>query len=158
MVNSESTVVRALLVVALVVAATGCFGPRVTWREVDVGDVPLGDAWRAIEEMSAVDGYPTDPASTDRGLREFTSKWRSVELPFRRANRRRVHARFEKTDAGGWMVRYYVQLQKVDDIAKTFDPADDDWEEAGQDAETENRFAAKLRLRFSGATEGSDPR
>ena len=145
-------IARWLAAGLLVALSSGCFGPSFEWREIDVGEVHLGDAWTAVEEIAKVDGFPVDPAGTDRGLREFTSRWRTSELPFRRSNRRRVHARFERTDDNGWLIRYYVEQQTVEDISKSFDPEDRDWSAAGQDAETENRFTAKLKSRFEGAS------
>jgi hypothetical protein len=143
-----SSAVRYIAAAVFALVTAGCFGGSAQWREVNVGKVPLGDAWTAMEEIAAVDGYPVDAAATDRGLREFTSRWRSVELPFRKGSRRRVHARFAQGEDDSWTIRYYVEVQTVDDIAKAFEPTERDWSAAGQDAETESRFAAKLRTRF----------
>ena len=128
-------------------AATGCFTP-VQWRESQVGPVPFEDVWTAFQEFAETDGFPIDRAGSDRGRKSFVSMWRSRELPFRRSNRRRVHATFERLDEGGWLVRYYVEQQTVGDIARSFEPREEDWDDAGQDSEMEQRLAVKLNLRF----------
>lgn len=119
------------------------------WREVTVGNVPLEDAWTAMVEIAEVDGYPIDPGGTDRGKHVLETRWRTRAGPFRGSVRKRVHAEFERTrDDTAWMVRYYVERQNVPDVSKGFDPAEEDWAHDGQDQETEDRIAAKLRFRF----------
>ena len=84
----------------------------------------------------------------------FESHWRAQAVPFRlaaahRGVRRRVHAEFVRPDGGpDWLVRYYVQRQVIGDMTAAFDPQEEDWEEAGQDPDTELRIEVKLRSRF----------
>lgn len=143
---------------SLMVAA-GC-GTSFEWREWDLGPVAFQDAWTGFAEIAAVDGFPMDTAVSDRGHRTFVSRWRTRAMPFRRSNRRRVIAEFERgTTEGSWRVRYYVEQQKVSDIGRTFSPVDEDWGEDGQDGQMERRFAAKLRMRFgTGVESASGPR
>jgi hypothetical protein len=140
---------RAACAVSLLacLAASACHTPP-TWREADLGPVAFEDAWDGLVQIAAVDGFPLDQADTDRGHKVFASRWRRREIGFGRIARQRVHAEFERSDAQTWIVRYYVEQQKVEDLAKTMNPPDDAWESAGQDAETEQRFAAKLNMRF----------
>ena len=46
------------------------------------------------------------------------------------------------------MVRYFIEQQRVADLERSFSPVEDDWDEDGQDAQQEQIFGARLRMRL----------
>ena len=143
---------RAIPTVALgaVLALMSCsWSP--TWQTTAIGKTSFEDAWTAVEDIAAIDGYPIDHAGTDRGLRVLRTKWRQRVMGFRGSERKRIHAEFDQGEEGEWFVRLCVERQNVPDMAKSADPEEEDWKSAGQDAETEQRLVAKLNMRFWGS-------
>ncbi len=135
-----------------------CINWTPDYREIDLGSVPLEDAWNEFARVVESDGLRVDEATTDRGRRVLQTHWRTRAMPFRGSVRRRVYAEFEPSaDERSWLVRFYVERQTVNDIGKGFEPEEDDWEEWGQDVEFEQRLAAKLTLRFHGRMPGAAP-
>jgi len=143
----------ALFALSGLVLLSSC-GVVFQYQEVELGPQPFDDVWDAVVEVAAADGYPEDPAGTDRGLRIFESRWRTQAVPFRlgsvhRGARRRVHAEFEQDpDDRSWLVRFYVERQVIGDMTESLNPSEEHWTEGGQDAETERRMRVKLRSRF----------
>ncbi|MEM7203372.1 MAG: hypothetical protein AAF628_24125 [Planctomycetota bacterium] len=148
------SILRRLGAAALLLLAGGCAAER-EWRDVPLGDVAFEDAWDAVETAAAVDGFALNLASSDRGLRVLETNWRERAMPFRGSVRRRIHAEFDRGEAAGWNVRFYAEKQTVTDMAKGFEPEDEDWVEDGQDADLEERIAAKLMLKFHGSLSGA---
>jgi len=144
--------VHALAATALFLGMS-CTAFSPTWRSVDAGPVPFEDAWEGFEQVAKIDGFAEDPADTDRGMRLFVSKWRTRVLPFGEGRRRRVHAEFEQlAETGHWLIRFAVQLQELDghEYSSREDPPEDAWGNLGQDSDIEDRFGAKLNLKFNG--------
>ncbi len=139
----------------LALSALCSCGTSWEWQEVNAGEMAFEDVWVAMVDVAQVDGYPIDQATTDRGMKIFQSRWRTIELPFRQGSRKRVHAEFEQREKD-WWVLFYVERQKITDIDQTFDPEEDAWSGDGQDTETERRFGVKLARRFRDAADRED--
>lgn len=73
--------------------AGACQAPPV-WREVRT-DEGFGRLWEEFEDVAVSQGFPADGEHTDRGLRVYRSKWRTIEAAFGNAERTRLHAEFE---------------------------------------------------------------
>jgi hypothetical protein len=145
--NSPRAVPWALLPILFLVSLSGgCawFGWP-TERELVVEGVPYEDLWNRFAEVSASSGHPVDEARSDRGLREFVSKWRERPMAFGLAKRTRVHGRFEEDD-GRWTIHYYVERQDVPKKSRALEPTEDDWRRDGQESIVEETMGAQLRL------------
>ena len=132
--------------VALVVA--GCSGPK-AWREVD-SDRGFGDVWNSFEQIADQAGYRADVSATDRGRREFVSRWRVADGGLRGAERTRLHARFTRPDDEPelWRLEFYIERETAGDMKSRLDPEEGDWESAGQDGLREEVMLGQLRLEF----------
>ncbi len=135
---------------------TGCQSYYKTFRDVPVARLRFQQVWDACVATADTE-FSVDPAQTDRGLREITTRWRTRILPFGQG--RRVRAHFEvRSDADDrHLVRYYVERQRVPNIKVSMRPRESDWEAAGQDPEIELRLLHHLRLRLAQAARGSLP-
>ena len=71
-----------------------------------------------------------------------------ARLPFRKGYRKRLRAEFESVEEEGWRIRFHVEVQQVEDFSRSLEPRDQDWEDAGQDADLEARIMQKLIYRF----------
>ncbi|MBK8974703.1 MAG: hypothetical protein IPM29_02145 [Planctomycetes bacterium] len=138
--------VRPAALLALLLA--GCTAPA-SWRTVD-SPLPFGDLWEQFTDVAWRQGYDEDPARTDRGTRVFVSKWRTREAAFGQAVRTRLHGKFTKLpdDGAGWRLEFRVEKQDIQTIGKGLNPAEADWDAAGQDAGLEDRLFGMLRLRL----------
>ena len=67
------------------------------WRELRSSEYGFGRLWEEFEDIGRSQGYPPDDQVTDRGLRIYQSKWRTIEAAFGNAHRTRLHAEFEIT-------------------------------------------------------------
>lgn len=150
---------RALLLLVLVFAPA-CAGPSFSPRQLDL-EMPFEDAWTEFERLVVQAGFRPDPQETDRGNKVIQSKWRTRALAFRRGSRKRLRGEFTKGDPGHVLLDFYVENQIVKDFARSMNPAEEDWQHAGQDLELEGRIEAQMML-FAGQTlnapERTDPR
>jgi hypothetical protein len=139
---------RALLSLALLLLAAACGTPRLEWRDLELGERDFEQVWTVFDAVSRQTGHP--PATeTDRGLRVYVSRWRERALGFGRTRRTRVRGEFDRDEGSrAWNLRYLVEAQRVDDMARSLEPGPDDWEAAGQDAELEQRIDAQMRYRL----------
>lgn len=139
------TPLRSLCLVALLLAS--CASP-VRWREVE-HDAAFESMWNQLVRTATRSGYPANNNETDFGLKQYVSQWRSTPAPFRQGRRTRLHAEFERLDEKpGWRIRFYMEQQKVTDIAIGFEPEEDDWSDNGQDPGKEDVLLGQLRLAF----------
>ncbi len=129
------------------VALVGCAAPR-HWQELDVGDRDFEQVWTTFAEISRKTGHPAG-SETDRGLREFVSRWRERPLPFGKSRRTRVHGKFERDETTrAWLVSYRVEAQRVKDFARAMEPSPDDWVAAGQDDQLEQLIGAQMQTQL----------
>ena len=128
-------------------ALGGCFLQTYTYRELDVPNKSFGDIWVGMQHVTRRLGYAADRGETDRGRRVFQSTWETRLMFPRGSMRYRVRAEVERIrpNEPGWRVRCYVERQKVNNIARSLNPREEDWEPDGQDPLKENVFVGTLR-------------
>ncbi|MHC4078351.1 MAG: hypothetical protein ACYST0_07905 [Planctomycetota bacterium] len=131
----------------LTLALVGCSTLPPTYRELEARDRTFSEVWVSLQQVTRRLGYAADRDETDRGRRVFQSVW-NTRLTFPRGSTRhrvRVEAERIGPDQPGWLVRCYVEQQKVENIARSVSPRDEDWEPAGQDDHRERVFVGTLR-------------
>jgi hypothetical protein len=109
-----------------------------------------------VEYLARTDGYAPNPPDCDRGLGTWVSRWRYRQIGLNRPGRYRLRAAVlvdEVAEDKSWTVRYLVQQQRVKDLERSHDPAEDDWSEDGQDSEREFLFGERLRRRLAPSAE-----
>lgn len=131
----------------------GCSTHRAEWREFETPVVPFEEIWRTVLEKAQLSGFVSQIAgdeATDRGLKEFHSRWITREYGFRNTMRRRMHAAFEpsETTPGAWRVKLRIEREIVSDMAKSMKPEDRDWKSDGQDTDTEDRILAQVKMQL----------
>jgi hypothetical protein len=136
-----------LLPCAFLLAACGTV---TNWQEMHTGPMSQADVYDAVDFLAQGDGYLAGP-ECDRGLGVWLSRWRQRVLlnnhPAR--FRLRVEVLIDKgTAQTGWTILYAVEQQKVKDLGKSVDPAEEDWSADGQDGEREFIFGQRLALRL----------
>ncbi len=147
--NSQprALLLRSLLPLVLCLATACSF---TSYREIETIPLTKGQVWQGISEVANTGGWPSDPAVTDEGLGIYQSRWRIRTLRLGHAGRRRLRVEIEPISdpQKGWTVSYYIEQQLVDDPRRSFDPVESDWQYDGQDAQQEEIFAARLRIRL----------
>jgi hypothetical protein len=126
------------------------------WREMQSGSATRAEVFQAIDTTAQTDGYMPG-SGCDRGMGLWESKWRYRQLGLGRPGRFRLLVELLLDDgstADGWTVRYRIEQQMVDDLRRSMDPLEDDWESAGQDFEREELFGERLRMRLNRGESG----
>ncbi|MBK8100306.1 MAG: hypothetical protein IPK26_24660 [Planctomycetes bacterium] len=122
------------------------------WQEVQSGPMTLAEVYDGIEQTAVGDGLAASAPDSDRGLGIWQSRWRERYLGgVARPGRYRLRCEIlidEGTAEKGWVVRYHVERQKVSDLTRSRDPAENDWSSDGQDQESEFLFGSRLALRL----------
>lgn len=120
------------------------------WQEVRSGPATRAEVYDAVDFVARGDGFLPGP-TCDRGLGIWESKWRYRQLGLGRPGRYRLRSELlidEGSRETGWSVRFKIEQEKVDDLRKSLDPREQDWESDGQDYEREALFVERLRLRL----------
>ena len=138
---------RLLSPLALCLASACSF---TSYSEIETIPLTKGQVWRGVSEVANSGGWPSDRAVTDEGLGIYQSRWRTRVLAMGDAGRTRLRVEMEPSEDPeiGWILYYYIERQMVDDPRRSFDPVESDWQDDGQDAQREEIFAARLRLRL----------
>ncbi len=119
------------------------------FNQFETGPLTRGQLWEGVSEVAETRFRPS-AAVTDQGLGIFESEWRHEVLRRGHAGRTRLRVELDPrpgTDEG-WVVRYFIEQQRVVDLGRSFSPVEDDWEEDGQDVQQEQIFGARLRMRL----------
>ncbi len=119
-----------------------------TYREFETGPLTRGEVWRGVTEVAASGGFPADAAGTDQGLGIYESRWLTRVLRMGHSGRSRLRVELQPRPEGTWIVRYYVEQQEVDDLTRSLAPQESDWRDDGQDAQEEEIFGTRLRMRL----------
>ena len=120
------------------------------WQEVQSGPATRAEVYDAVVFVARGDGF-LPGSNCDRGMGIWESKWRYRQLGLGRPGRYRLRAELLIDDGSretGWAVRFKIEQEKVDDLRKSLDPREQDWESDGQDYEREALFVERLRLRL----------
>lgn len=134
---------------ALLLLCAAC-GTSRNWQEVHTVPMRFAQVWEGVDFVARTDGFLPDPAESDRGLGVYQTRWRRQTLMLGRAGRYRLRAeiRAKEEPEGAWLVRYYIEQQKVDDLARMFTQTEDDWSAAGQFSAREQIFGERLSRRL----------
>ncbi|HEB52353.1 MAG TPA: hypothetical protein ENI87_03755 [bacterium] len=142
---------RALLLLSLGLLAS-C-GSVHHWRELQTDAMPLGEAWNGfVEIVTGRNGFATDYAGTDRGNGVWLSRWKRRELAGNYRGRIRLRGEFLVDDGStqeGWLLRYYIEREKVEDLRRHRDPREEDYSADGQDTQAEEDLYQRLVRRLS---------
>jgi hypothetical protein len=121
------------------------------WRELKTEPMTFADCYDGIVHVASRD-LSTDASVSDRGLGIWQSRWRAkgFERNFTGRYRLRVEVLVDEgTAKDGWPIRYVVEQQKVEDLRRSMDPREEDWEDAGQDREAEAILGERLLRRLA---------
>lgn len=142
-----------MLLLALVLAA--CSTPRYTMLEV--GPLNKAEVWRGMTGVAASAQYPPGPG-TDQGLLIFESRWRNTVLQDRHPGRRRLYMDAQPLSGfeHRWVVRYYVEQQKVRERGLLYARSEADWSSDGQNTLEEEEIARKLSRLAASAEQSGD--
>jgi hypothetical protein len=118
------------------------------FQHFQTGPLTRGQLWAGVSEVAETRFRSS--AVTDQGLGIFQSQWRHEVLRRGHAGRTRLRVELDPRPGPeeGWVVRYFIEQQRVADLERSFSPVEDDWEEDGQDAQQEQIFGARLRMRL----------
>ena len=136
----------ALSLLALALLGTSC-RTAYRWQEFQTGPVTQAEVFDAIERLARTDGFAPGE-QCDRGLAVWVSRWRQQQVGLGRPGRSRLHAEIlvdQGSAQDGYMVRFRIERQVVEDLKKSRDPREEDWSEAGADTEREYLFGERLR-------------
>jgi len=125
-------------------------GTVTNWQEMHTGPMLQADVYDAVASVAQSDGYLPGP-ECDRGLGIWLSRWRQYVLLHNHPARfrLRVEVLIDKGSAqAGWTILYAVEQQKVKDLGKSVDPAEEDWSPDGQYSDRESSFGVRLGLRL----------
>ena len=141
---------RAALSISLCAWGLAACGTRRDFVELSAGDHKFGDIWSAVDRVATSDGFRLDVASSDRGLGVYQTRWDRRVLGLGRSGRRRLYCEIvdDRYADDQLMVRFYVEQQHVQDLGLS-NPAEDDWDDAGQDGVYQRTFYERLS-RFLG--------
>ena len=132
-----------LLALALLPA---CMAP--TYQRIETGPLTRAQVWNGVTEVAGSGGFPADLAGTDQGLGIYESRWLTRVLRMGHSGRSRLRVELEPHPEGTWTVRYYVEQQEVDDLTRSLNPQASDWRDDGQNAQEEEIFGVRLRMRL----------
>lgn len=149
----------AALAFAVIPLAGACSTAK-DWKEVRSAPMPYADVYDGVEAVANGGGLSADRGVCDRGLGIWQSRWRQRTLAMHgRPGRFRLRAEVDVEDgseSAGWLVRYFIEQEKVDDLRRTKDPREEDWSYGGQDTEAEFLFGERLSRRLR-SHEAVDP-
>lgn len=126
------------------------------WTELRTGPMPIAQVYDNVEFVATSDGFRPSPPDCDRGLGIWQSRWRRRAQQDGRPGRTRLRVEIESLDPQGWLVRWYVEQQRVKDLDKAQTPREDDWSSNGQDGEREHLFGARLSRRLQPLDSAAD--
>lgn len=141
---------RVLLPLLPVLLAGACGTVR-DWHEVKSKPTNRAEVYDAIEFLARTDGFVASAGECDRGLGTWSSRWRQRQIGLGRPGRYRLLAEVlvdEGSDQDGWTVRFLIEQQKVKDLGRSREPAEEDWDDDGQDQEKEFLFGRRLAMRL----------
>lgn len=144
---------RLAAVVSCALLPAGCVAAY-QWQEVASGPSSRGEVYMAVDQVARAHGF-VPGTGCDQGLGTWESRWKHLSMELGRPSRLRLHAEVlidEGDAAAGWPVRYWIERQKVDDLRRSLDPRETDWEADGQDGEREFLFGEALRLKLGVST------
>ena len=123
------------------------------WRELQTEPMSLGAAWDGfVEVVTARDGWRTDHSATDRGNGVWQSRWKKREMERNFPIRNRVRMEIlidEGSREKGWLLRYVIEQEKVEDLRRHAAPREEDWSADGQDGEGETILGERLARRLA---------
>lgn len=126
------------------------------WREIKTAPMTQAECYEGLVYVATRGGLAADIPNCDRGLGTWQSRWRVRQLPIFGLGRYRLRAEMlldEGSAAEGWIIRYAVEQQKVEDPRRRTDPTEDDWEDAGQDREAEATLGSRLERKLGPKTQ-----
>jgi hypothetical protein len=141
-----------MLLLAILLLGAACSSYE--WREYRSGPTTQAEVYDAIDYLARTDGFGPS-TECDRGLAIWVSRWRVQQIGLGRPGRLklRVEILLEESDPKeGFFVRYRIERQTVEDLGKSLEPEEDDWEDDGQDTEREALFGERLRRKLSNVT------
>jgi hypothetical protein len=141
---------RALGLPLVVLVFASC-GTIREWQELQSGPMPIGECYEAIAYIAGSSGFAADTPNCDRGLGVWQSRWRGRQLGLGHPGRYRLRAEIDVERGSakdGWLVRYVVEQQRVDDLRRSLEPREEDWSADGQDREKEGLFHEMLARRL----------
>ena len=141
---------KPICLLALTAILTGGCLTGGDYVRVDVENGQFEDLWNQFVRIAQTNGCMPNPSETDRGQRVYVSAWIENPAPFGKGFRTRLHARFNRPEdqTKGWVLEFYVQRQIVDDFANSWEPAEDDWSDEGQDVQRQRILLAQTRLAY----------
>ena len=131
-------------------------GTVTDWRELRSAPMTFGECYDGLVFVAKKDGFAADTMGSDRGLGTWQSRWRERQIGLGRPGRYRLRAEIlidEGSSTAGWPIRYAIEQDKVKDLRKSLQPAEEDWSADGQDREREVIFGEKLVRRLAGKTQ-----
>jgi hypothetical protein len=143
--------VRHLLVLLALFATSAC-GTVSDWRELQSAPMTFGECFDGLLFIAQNSGFAADVTQCDRGNGKWQSRWRFRQLGLGRPGRYRLRAEVmieEGSNAKGWPLRYVVEQQKVKDLTRSLEPAEEDWSSDYQDREAETILGEKLSRRLA---------
>jgi hypothetical protein len=112
----------------------------------------FGDCYEGFLHIANGAGYTSDDSISDRGTGIWQSRWRFRVYPQNRHPARyRLHAEIqveEGSAAKGWLLRFAIEQEVVDDLRRSIEPREEDWSSKGQDSEGEAILAEALVRRI----------
>lgn len=126
------------------------------WREYRSGPATQAEVYDAIDYLARTDGFGPSP-ECDRGLAVWVSRWRVQQVGLGRPGRLKLRVEIaleESNPKEGFLVRYRIERQSVEDLGKSLEPEEEDWKDDGQDVEREYLFGERLRRKLSKSPEG----
>ena len=125
------------------------------WNEFITVPMTQAECYDGMVFVAYADGLTPDIPTCDRGHGTWQSRWRTRQLPIFGLGRYRLRAEMlldEGSSSEGWIIRYIVEQQYVEDPRRRQDPVEEDWEDSGQYREREVLFAAKLERKLGPKT------
>jgi hypothetical protein len=139
---------------ALFLVLASC-GTVTEWREMKSGPMTFGECYDGIVFIATRDGFTPDALGCDRGLGTWQSRWRERQIGLGRPGRFRLTVEVlmdESSAADGWQIKFAVHQEKVKDLRRSMQPAEEDWSSDGQDREREAILGEKLVRRLAPKT------
>jgi hypothetical protein len=145
------------LAAMLSVLATGACSTARKWQEMTVGGLNFAQVYDTVESTARTQGFTPSPADCDRGLGTFQTRWREHQIGLDRPGRFRLVVTIDDRESAskGWLVRWYIEQEKVKDLSRGQRPRDSDWSGDGQDGEREYLFGEQLRRSLRAAPDAS---
>jgi len=131
----------------LLVLATGACSTAKRWQEMTVGGLNFAQVYDTVDLMARTQGFVPSPTDCDRGLGTYQTRWRLHQIGLDRPGRFRLVVNIDDRESAskGWLVRWYIEQEKVKDLSYAERPRESDWSSDGQDGEREYLFGEQLR-------------